>query len=78
MLLEESISKLNANNESKVKKLKNVCRTRWVKRIKGLTEFIDLFPSVFHCIERMSSNIDMITSNENASKASNRLRAIVS
>lgn len=74
-ILDESISKLCSGSEKK-KKLKDVCRTRWIDRVKGLSDFEQLYPSIFDCLERMDQNLEMITSNINAGKAANRLKAI--
>ncbi len=41
---------------SKILKLKDVCRTRWIQRIEAVTSMIDLHTSIVHCFERMSED----------------------
>ena len=51
--LEEAIQ--NTQPESKVHKLKDLCRTRWVERIDAIDRFSDLHPSIVSCFESIAS-----------------------
>ena len=76
IFLDESITKFCGKSDVQ-KRLKDVCRTRWVERIKGLSQFEELYVSIVNCLETMSVNADKKLSNENAGKAGNRLRAVI-
>jgi hypothetical protein len=73
--LEESINRLG-EKEDKKKRLKDVCRTRWVDRIKGLSQFEELFVSIVDSLETMNLNVDKRISNENSGKAGNHFKAL--
>ena len=49
----EHVIEAEAPNESK-KKLKDLCRTRWVQRIDSYTVFYDLYPSLIKTMEAIS------------------------
>ena len=55
-------------NSSK-KKLKDICRTRWVERITGLDDFEELFIPIVFCLEQMSLNVDRIFNQDTSTKA---------
>ena len=57
-----------APNSSK-KKLKDVCRTRWVERITGLDDFEELFIPIVFCLEQMSLNVGRICNQDTSTKA---------
>ena len=44
------------SKDSKKKKLKDVCRTRWVERVDGMNVFEDLFIPIFFTLKEMSLN----------------------
>ena len=71
--LEDSIGRLFVKDDTK-KRLK--CRTRWVERIKGLSQFEELFVAVIDSLENMNLNLNKKVSNENSGKAGNHLKAI--
>ena len=50
----ERVIEVEAPNESK-KKLKDLCRTRWVQRIDSYTAFYDLYPSVIKTMEAIDT-----------------------
>ena len=52
------------------KKLKNVCRTRWVEQITGLDDFEDLYISIVFCLEPMSVNERRVCNRQTSTKAS--------
>ena len=47
------MTEAEAPNESK-KKLKDLCRTRWVRRIDSYSVFHDLYPSLIKTMEAIS------------------------
>lgn len=51
--LEEAIE--TTQPESSVRKLKDLCRTRWIERVDALQRFKQLLPSVAACMENISS-----------------------
>lgn len=51
--LEEAIQ--NTQPKSKVHKLKDLCRTRWVERIDATDRFSDLHPFIVSCFESIAS-----------------------
>ena len=51
--LEEAIGETQP--ESKVKKLKDLCRTRWIQRIDAIDRFQTLHPSIVHCLKSISA-----------------------
>ena len=52
-ILEASILEVKPSTEKK--KLKDVCRTRWVERIDGLNTFLDLFLSILNALHDITS-----------------------
>ena len=60
------------------KKLKNVCRTRWVEQITGLEDFEDLYISIAFCLEFMSVNEGRVCKKETSTKASSFYKLIAS
>jgi hypothetical protein len=55
--------------ESSHKRLINVCKTRWVARIDGLSVFIEVFPAVIRCFEIICDNINKTWNPESVQKA---------
>ena len=51
--LEEAINATQP--ESKIQKLKDLCRTRWIQQIDALNGFQALYPSIVHCMESISA-----------------------
>ena len=51
--LEEAIE--TTQPESSVRKLKDLCRTRWIERIDALDRFQELHPSIVACMDSISS-----------------------
>ena len=45
--------------ESSHERLINVCKTRWVARIDGLSVFIEVFPAFMRCFEIIRDNINV-------------------
>ena len=60
------------------KKLKNVCRTRWVEQITGLDDFEDLYISIVFCLESVSINEGRVCNRETSTKASSFYKLIAS
>ena len=54
---------------SRKKKLKDVCRTRWADRITGLDDFEELFIPIVFCLEQMSLNVGRICNQDTSTKA---------
>ena len=54
---------------SSKKKLKDVCRTRWVERITGLDDFEELFISIVFCLEQMSLNVGRVCNQDTSTNA---------
>ena len=52
------------------RRLINVCRTRWVARIDGLSVFIEVFPAIVKCLETIRDNADDSLNVESRRKAS--------
>ena len=67
--LDESIKKYFSLEKTQVR-LKDVCRTRWVERVKGLSQFEEIFVAVYDAIDRMTLEFK----GEPAAKASSRLK----
>ena len=53
-----------------MRKMKNVCRTRWVEQIAGWDDFEDLYVSTVFCLESMSVNEGRVCNRETSTKAS--------
>ena len=60
------------------KKLKNVCRKRWVEQIPGLDYFEDLYISIVFCLESMIVNEWRVCNMETSTKASSFYKLIAS
>ncbi|XP_065658729.1 52 kDa repressor of the inhibitor of the protein kinase-like [Hydra vulgaris] len=60
------------------KKLKDVCRTRWVEKVNGLDTFQELFISLVSCLEEMSLNVNKSFNHSTSSSASSLLKLITS
>lgn len=45
----------NASSTSKSSKLKDVCRTRWIERIDGLSIFLNSLPAIIQSFDQMSA-----------------------
>ena len=72
--LEEAIE--NTQPESHVRKLKDLCRPRWIKRIDALDRFQVLHSSVVMCIEMISAEGTKCWSTDSVTDASTLLLAI--
>ena len=72
--LQENI-KIHAPEESRTK-LVDVCKTRWIERIKGLEIFYDLFPVILKTFHEMSLNLDDSFNSETSSKAKDFLKLV--
>ena len=51
------------------KKLKDVCRTRWVEQITGLDDSEELFVPTVFCLEQMSLNMGRVCNQDTSTKA---------
>ncbi|XP_065645741.1 52 kDa repressor of the inhibitor of the protein kinase-like [Hydra vulgaris] len=58
------------------KKLKDVCRTRWVEKVNGLDTFQELFIPLVSCLEEMSLNVSKSFNHSTSSSASSLLKLI--
>lgn len=72
--LEEAIDE--SQPESKVTKLKDLCRTRWVERIDALDRFKKLLPSLVSCFETISAEGSCRWSSDSLTDSSTLLLAI--
>ena len=68
--LDESIKTYFSREKKTQVRLKDVRRTRWVERIKGLSQFEEIFVAVYDAINKMTLEIK----GEQAAKASSRLK----
>ena len=74
--LEEAIH--NTQPESTVKKLKDLCRTRWVERIDAFDRIKTLHSSIVACFESISAEGASLWSPDSVTDASTLLLAITS
>ncbi|XP_065662589.1 52 kDa repressor of the inhibitor of the protein kinase-like [Hydra vulgaris] len=58
------------------KKLKDVCRKRWVEKVNGFNTFQGLFIPLVSCLEEMSLNVNKSFNHSMSSSASLRLKLI--
>ena len=72
--LEEAID--NTQPQSKVHKLKDLCRTRWIERIDALDRFTILRPSIIACFESISTEGSSCWTQDSLTDASTLLLAI--
>ena len=72
--LEEAID--NTQPQSKVHKLKDLCRTRWIERIDALDRFTILHPSIVACFESISTEGSSCWTQDSLTDASTLLLAI--
>ena len=72
--LEEAIDR--TQSESAVKKLKDLCRTRWVERIDALNRFKSLHSSIVSCFETISVEGSSSWTPDSLTDASTLLLAI--
>lgn len=72
--LEDSIS--HTQPESTIKKLKDLCRTRWIERIDALERFKLLLTSIVHCFECISAEGSQKWSRDSLTDSSTLLLAI--
>ena len=56
LLLDEAVKRLLPSY--KHNKLSNVCQTRWIARIDGMTRFIEMYPAVLESLLIMLANTD--------------------
>ena len=73
-VLETKIDELCPN--SKHKKLKDVCKTRWVQRLDSLEVFIELLPAITETLDEIRLNTDKHWNNESTTKANAFYHAI--
>lgn len=73
--LEEAIQ--NTQPESKVTKLKDLCRTRWIERIDALNRVKCLHSSIVACFESITAEGSHMWSPDSLTDASTLLHAIV-
>ena len=52
------------------KKLKDVCRTRWIERIDGMDVFQELFEPIVTCLEEMATHEIVCNADTSAKAAS--------
>ncbi|XP_066923783.1 52 kDa repressor of the inhibitor of the protein kinase-like [Clytia hemisphaerica] len=71
-----SSSKKTSLKVNKVKKLKDVCRTRWLERIYGLDIFEDQFPAIIKALDKMAYRVDGCCNAETSSKAFSFLKLL--
>ena len=57
LCLEDHIEQNNSYSKDSKKKLKDVCRTRWVERIYALDTFQELLPAIASSLEEMKFNV---------------------
>ena len=67
--------KANLPNERNTKLL-DVCRTRWIERVKGLEHFIDMYPTIIATLENMDQNNDKNWNRDTSSDACTLLESI--
>ncbi|XP_065665682.1 52 kDa repressor of the inhibitor of the protein kinase-like [Hydra vulgaris] len=72
--LEEHIDKITPLAFKK--KLKDVCRTRWIDKVHGMDTFQELFIPVVSCLEEMSLNINKTFNHTTSTSASSLLKLI--
>ena len=60
------------------KRLINVCKTRWVARVDGLSVFIEVFPAIVRCFEIIRDNVGDKWNPESVRKAGPLYLATVS
>ena len=68
---------LEYSPDSKKKKLKDVCRTRWVERVDGMDVFEELFVPIFFTLKEMSLNLER-KYNPNTSSQATSFSALIS
>ena len=71
--VETSITEMNLTS-SNSKKLKDVCRTRWIERIDGFSVFLNNFPAILRSFEEMCSS--EVCNRDTKVKANNFLHCI--
>ena len=69
------VIKDNLPNERHTELL-DVCRTRWIERVKGLGHFIDMYPAVIATLKNMDQNNDKNWNRDTSSDASTLLESI--
>ena len=62
--------------EATIKKLKDLCRTRWIQRIDALDRFQALHPSIVKCMESISAEGSSLWSPESIVDSKTLLLAI--
>lgn len=67
---------IRAMNSSKATKLVSLCKTRWVARIDALEVFFDLYPTVVHTLEVISSGSAGGWNSDSCSSANSLLTCI--
>ena len=58
------------------RKLKNICRTRWVEQITALDDIEDLYVLIVFCLETMSVNEGRVCNRETSRKTSSFYKLI--
>ena len=72
--LEEAIDKGQPSSSSK--KLKDMCRTRWIQRMDAANIFIQLYTCVVDCLENISNNGSRLWSSDSLTDAKGLCLAI--
>ncbi len=72
--LEDAIG--STQPESTVRKLKDLCRTRWIQRIDALDKFQALHPSIVVCMENITDDGSRLWSSDSLTDARTLLLAI--
>ena len=76
LILEKNVT--NLCPDSTKHKLKDVYRTRWVERIKGMDVFQELFVPLVYTLDEMSLNINKICNSDTSAKATSFLKLLTS
>ena len=66
----------NSVQITKKKKLKDVCRRRWVERIHGIGIFQDLFVAIVNTFEDMSMNNEQKCNRDTSSRGTSVLNVV--
>ena len=72
--LEEAIE--TTQPESRIQKLKDLCRTRWIQRIDALDRFQVLYTSIVQCMESISAEGSSLWTQESITDSKTLLLAI--
>ena len=64
--------------DSKRRKLFDVCRTRWIERIKGMDVFDEFYIPIVYALKDMHYNIGKICNSDTSTKATIHLKVLTS